>query len=518
MLSKQTFLQGTITLIIAGMITRFLGFINRLVIARLMGEEGVGLYMMALPTLFLVMALTQLGLPVAISKRVAEAEAKNDQAKIKQILIVSLTLTGAASFLFTIGMIGAAPFISNTLLTDGRTIFPLLAISPIVPIVALSSVIRGYFQGKQNMKPQSFSQVIEQIVRITCVALFVKLLLPFGVEYAAAGAMFSVILGEFISLIYMFYLFKNRKSFKIKYRFLSYLKTSKNTLKELFSIALPSTGSRLIGSFSNFLEPIIVAQSLALAGISTTLVTKQYGELSGYVLPLLFLPTFITHSLAVALVPNISEADANRNRQLIHYRIHQSIRISFASGAIATVILTLFSVPILTYMYGTGNASHFLVLMAPFYILLYIQSPLQAALNGLDLAKPAMWNSLIGSVVKFTVLFMLGSSPAFGIKGVAIAMCVGVVLITLLHLFTLRKMIQFYIPFMDICKMIALLVLTWWTGSMLKNIYLNLGTNIFIFFLVLIILVLIYIGFLFLLKFITKDELVQIPILNKWIK
>src|SRR5699024_6127273 len=277
------------------------------------------------------------------------------------------------------------------------------------------------------------------------------------------------------------------------------------TLKELFSIALPSTGSRLIGSFSNFLEPIIVAQSLALAGISTTLVTKQYGELTGYVMPLLFLPTFITHSLAVALVPNISEADASRNRQLIHYRIHQSIRISFASGAIATVILTLFSVPILTYMYGTGNASHFLILMAPFYILLYIQSPLQDALNGLDLAKPAMWNSLIGSIVKFTVLFMLGSSPAFGIKGVAIAMCIGVVLITLLHLFTLRKMIQFYIPLIDICKMIVLLVLTWWTGSMLKSIYLNVGPNIFYFFLVLIVLVIIYIGFLFLLKFITKD-------------
>src|SRR5699024_11151954 len=98
---------------------------------------------------------------------------------------------------------------------------------------------------------------------------------------------------------------------------------------------------------------------LALAGISTTLVTKQYGELTGYVMPLLFLTTFITQSLAVALVPNISEADANRNKQLIHYRIHQSIRISFASGAIATVILTLFSVPILTYMYGTECKSFF---------------------------------------------------------------------------------------------------------------------------------------------------------------
>lgn len=85
-MTKQTFLQGAIILIVAGMITRFMGFINRIVVARLMGEEGIGLYMMALPTLFLVMTLTQLGLPVAISKRVADADAANDQAKVKRLL------------------------------------------------------------------------------------------------------------------------------------------------------------------------------------------------------------------------------------------------------------------------------------------------------------------------------------------------------------------------------------------------------------------------------------------------
>ncbi|WP_407058442.1 oligosaccharide flippase family protein [Paracerasibacillus soli] len=99
-MSKQTFLQGTLILIFAGMITRFLGFINRLVIARLMGEEGVGLYMMALPTLFLIMALTQMGLPVAISKRVAEAEAQHNQGKVKRILIVSLIITTVSSLFF----------------------------------------------------------------------------------------------------------------------------------------------------------------------------------------------------------------------------------------------------------------------------------------------------------------------------------------------------------------------------------------------------------------------------------
>ncbi|AIF43324.1 stage V sporulation protein B [Virgibacillus sp. SK37] len=516
-MTKQTFLQGTLILIAAGMITRFLGFINRIVVARLMGEEGVGLYMMALPTFFLVLTLTQLGLPVAISKRVAEAEAKNNPQKIKQILVVSLIVTAISSVLFTVGMILGAPFIATKLLTDSRTLYPLLAISPIIPIIAISSVLRGYFQGRQNMKPQSYSQVIEQIVRITCVAFFVKLLLPFGVEYAAAGAMFSVILGEFVSLLYMLHMFKQKKLVKIRSQFFSYLKTSSQTLKELFSIALPSTGSRMIGSLTHFMEPILVAQSLAIAGISSSLATKQYGELTGYVLPLLFLPTFITQSLSVALVPSLSEADASSNNKLIHYRIHQSIRISFASGALATIVLTLFSDTILTFMYGTANASKFILLMAPFFILLYIQAPLQAALQALDFAKPAMWNSLIGAVCKLTILFLLASNSAFGIMGVAISMSVGVVLVTLLHLITLQKMIKYTLPFKDIVKMVTLIGLTWLAGSIIKQVFPWGTENPALFLITLITLTGIYIFFLFSLRFITKEELHQIPFIKRWI-
>lgn len=516
-MTKQTFLQGTLVLILAGMITRFLGFINRLVIARLMGEEGIGLYMMALPTMILVITLTQLGLPVAISKRVAEASARNDTAKIKSILIVSLLITAVSSIVFTAGMIFFAPFIAKNLLTDERTIFPLLAIAPIVPIIAISSVLKGYFQGKQNMKPQSYALVIEQVVRISCVALFVKLLLPFGVEYAAAGAMISVIIGEFASLLFMFSLFKRKKSVKIRYRFFEYLKSSKQTVKQLFSIALPNTGSRLINSFSYFLEPILVTQSLAIAGISTVVATKQYGELTGYVMPLLFLPTFITNSLSIALVPSISEAEAKHQKELIYYRIHQAIRISFASGAISTIILSLFSVPILTYMYGTANASKFLVLMAPFFILLYIQAPLQATLHALDLAKQAMWNSVIGAACKFVALIFLASNPNFGIMGVAIAMSAGIVLVTFLHLASLKKAIKFHIPFIDISKMATLIMLTWITGIILRKILLSSSYTLITFLFLLILLTSIYIGLLFLLKFITREELKQIPFFQKWV-
>jgi stage V sporulation protein B len=514
-MTKQTFLQGTLILVLAGMITRFLGFVNRLVLARFLGEEGVGLYMMALPTLFLVMTLTQVGLPVAISKRVAEADAQGSPGKVKKILTVSLIITASTSIIFTAGMMLGAPLIAKTLLTDDRTLYPLLAISPIVPIIAISSVLRGYFQGKQNMKPQSYAMVIEQVVRITCVAFFIQLLYPHGIEYAAGGAMFSVILGEFASLLFMIYQFKRKKTVKVRYRFFAYLKSSKDTLKALFSIALPSTGSRMIGSLTHFLEPILVAQSLAIAGVSTAIATKQYGELTGYVMPLLFLPSFITQSLSVALVPSISEAEAKGNRALVHYRIHQAIRISFASGAIATVVLTLFAGPILTYMYGTDNASRFLLLMAPFFLLLYIQSPLQAALQALDLAKPAMWNSLIGAVVKLTALFLFASNAEFGIMGVALAVCIGVVLVTLLHLASLRKTIRFYIPLKDVIKMTVLLLLTGGAGSMLQNVYSS-NPHILILLFVLVILAVIYIILLFLLQFITKAELKQIPFLKKW--
>src|SRR5690625_1877069 len=502
-------------LIIAGMITRFLGFINRIVVARLMGEEGVGLYMMALPSLFLIITLTQIGLPIAISKRVAEANAFNDKYKIKQIITISIIIITCTSIFFTLGMILAAPIIANYFLTDHRTLYPLLAISPVIPVIAIASVIKGYFQGMQNMKPQSYAIVIEQVVRITAVFLLVKLLLPYGVAFAAAGAMISILFGEIASLLFLMYTFKTKKIIKVRHRFLKFLKASNETRKELFSIALPNTGSKLISSISGFLEPILVAQSLAIAGVATKEATSQYGELTGYAMPLLFLPTFITNSLSIALLPSISEAEAKGEIRFVHYRIHQAIRISFASGALATIVLTLFSIPILTYMYGTSNASQFIILMAPFFLLLYIQSPLQSALMALDLAKPAMWNSLIGAIVKFVVLILLATNANFGIMGVAIAISTSVVLITFLHLAALHKTINFTIPKKDLLKMIVLIGLTFFTGFLLKTFIFETFHELFSLLLTLLILSIIYLLLLFALRFITEEELKQIPYIGK---
>src|SRR5690625_4916306 len=96
-LTRQSFLHGTVILIIGGMITRLLGFVNRIIVARLIGEEGVVLYMMALPSLFLITTLTQIGLPIAIAKRVAEANAVGDYEKVKRILTFAFSIITCTS-------------------------------------------------------------------------------------------------------------------------------------------------------------------------------------------------------------------------------------------------------------------------------------------------------------------------------------------------------------------------------------------------------------------------------------
>ncbi|WP_370223422.1 stage V sporulation protein B [Cytobacillus sp.] len=506
------FLKGTMILLAAGLVTRVLGFINRIVIARFIGEEGVGLYMMAFPTMILVVTITQLGLPVAISKNVAEAEARGDTAKIKKILVVSLATTISLSIVFTPALILLAPLLSDTLFTDDRTQLPLMAIAPIVPIIAVSSVIRGYFQGRQNMKPAAYSQMIEQIVRISLIALMTKSFLPYGIEYAAAGAMLAAVIGELASLLYLMTTFKLKKKFRVRKQFFQFVSSGKSTFNELMTVALPTTGSRMIGSVAWFFEPIVVAQSLALAGVAAAAATKQYGALTGFAMPLLMLPSFITYSLSTSLVPAISEANSQNNMRLIEYRLQQALRFAFITGGLAVVVLYVLSDQLMEVMYGSSSGSHFIKLMAPFFLFYYYQGPLQATLQALNLARAAMINSLIGAVVKTAVIFLLASQPAFGINGVAMGILTGTVLVTMLHFATVLKAISFTFFVRDYLKTFIAMFLSGGIGFWMLRDLLSPDLNTAIRVIVISsAITAAYIIFLLFFKLIKKNDLIRIP-------
>jgi stage V sporulation protein B len=509
------FLKGTFILLIAGLVTRVLGFINRIVIARSIGEEGVGLYMMAFPTFILVVTLTQIGLPVAISKNIAEAQAKGNHAEIKKILVVSLATTITLSIIFTPALILLAPILSTTVFTDPRTYYPLMAIAPVVPVIAVSSVLRGYFQGRQNMRPSATSQILEQFVRITLIAIMTRAFLPYGIEYAAAAAMVASVIGELVSLVYLMTTFKLKKRFRLRKDFFKYVHSGKKTFKDLMEIALPTMGSRLIGSVSWFFEPIVVVHSLALAGVVAVEATKQYGALTGFAMPLLMLPSFVTFSLATSLVPAISEANSQNNKKLIEYRLQQALRFAFLTGGLAVVVLYVLADPLMELMYGSAKGSYFIRLMAPFFLFYYYQGPLQAVLQALNLARAAMINSLIGAIVKTAVIFVLASQASFGITGAALGIITGFVLVTILHFATVLKKIPFSFYISDYMKGFLAMGGSGMIGYWLfKNFFLTEPLTIRVI-TTLMAMSLSYVILVLLFGLIKKDELKRIPGLNK---
>ncbi|SDB96569.1 stage V sporulation protein B [Pelagirhabdus alkalitolerans] len=469
-MTKQSFLKGTIILIVAGLITRLLGFVNRIILVRLIEEEGIGLFNMVLPTLFLVYTVSQFGIPLAISKRVSEAHALNQTSLIKKTLYLALIITIGFSLVTIVTLLFCAEFIATVLLRDERSYLLIITMLPIIPITAVSAVLKGYFQGLQNMKPQAYAQVLEQVIRIGTVSFCVHLLLPYGIEFAAMGAILSTILGEISALLFL--LTSLHKQQKLDHHATTHKKFEHDSLtliKKLFNVALPSTGSRFISSISHFLEPILVTHSLKWAGISSVQAIKQYGILTGYALPLLLFPTFMTHALAMALLPSISEAHAKQNIKAIHHRIEQSIRFTFGTSAYVAVLLFIFAEPLLNIMYQNTDATFFIKTMVPFSLFIYIQFPLNATLQALDYAHVAMYNTLIATCVKYVVLIILASQPTMGIAGVSIAICLSATLTTVLHYASIKKLTQFKLKFSYIVKMILTVVFIFSLTSFLNQ-------------------------------------------------
>ncbi|MFC0332505.1 stage V sporulation protein B [Paenibacillus sepulcri] len=439
----QTFMRGTLVLSVAAFINRILGFISGMYVARVLGAEGIGLLMMAHPLVPLVITITELGLPVAISKLVAEASARNERVKVRRILHVSLAVTGVLSVaLTTISFLGSE-WIASILLSDQRAYYAMLAITPIAPIVAVSAVLKGYFRGMQEMKTIAASDVLEHTVQIACVLAMVHLLLPYGIAYAAAGAMAASVVSEAISLLFLMTSYKLYGESKARGEtWGSHLKQGRSTLSELLKIGLPTTGHGVIQSLFGAFQPLLITTSLAMAGIGTVLATKQFGMLAGYAFPLLFMPSFITQSLSTALVPAIGEAAANKNGLLIHERMNQALGLGLLIGAPATVILFEWATPLTTLVYNAPEAGLLLKILAPMFFLHYFDAPLHAILLGLGRANATLWNFVVATVFKAVSIFVFGSQ--FGIIGVTYGIGIGIIMQTLLNFLSISSSIGFY--------------------------------------------------------------------------
>ena len=196
-MGKDKFLKGALILTVAGLLVKVIGSVNRILLSRLLGGEGIGLYQMAYPVYLLMLSVCSAGVPVAVSIIVAEKVAKNDYAQAHRIFKVTLRLMGVFGLFFALTLYGLSGYlISSGWIRDSRAYCALVVLTPAVFFSSILASFRGYFQGYQMMTPPAVSQILEQLVRVITMIALAYFLLPRGLEYAAAGAAFGAVPGD----------------------------------------------------------------------------------------------------------------------------------------------------------------------------------------------------------------------------------------------------------------------------------------------------------------------------------
>lgn len=417
---------------IGGLLTKALGMIIKIVMSRKMGTTGLGLYMLVLPTFSLFIGLAQFGLPVAISKLVAE-EKKNNRNLVFSLIPISFFV----NLLIILFILFFAPILSKNLLHEPRSFYPILAIALVLPLTSLSGMLRSYFFGKQQMLPHVVSNVTEDIIRLILVALGIPLFLKQGLEFAVTFVILSNIVSELTSIIVLFFFLpKHFKLTKEDFKF------NKSYTKEALSISVPNTASRLISSIGYFFEPIILTSVLLYVGYSNEYILNEYGILSGYVLQLLLLPSFFTNAISQALLPVVSKSYSDKNYSSTKRKIKQAIFYSLLIGVPVTIFFLVAPEIPLQIVYHTKEGVLYMRLLAPICLLQYIQAPLSFSLDAMGKGKAAMKATLIGTITRSTLLLIL-SFLKIGIWGLIIGISLNVIAVTL---YEIKKVKEYLNP------------------------------------------------------------------------
>lgn len=432
----SSFIRGTAVLMVAVFLSKLLGFVFRIQFMRIAGEEAVGIYMTAYPAFIFFLSLVQLGVPIAIAKVIAELDAKGQTVKLPAVMKTATFITILTSAVFIPASILFVPYLSETLLSNAASSTTLYVGIAIVPVAAIGGLIRGYFQGIARIEETAWSQIIEQFVRIILITwLLPSLLINGNTAMNAAYAMGITLLAEIFSLLYLLFKYQQRKKRVPKEQQM----TQRYPMEPLLAIALPSSGSRLFGTFTWFLEPIIFLRALAMSGVTAVAATSLYGIISGVLIPLLLFPSFIPYALSVVLVPAVSGAVASTNKGKLQERIHLSLRLSALTGAFAAAVFYIHGQALAEKLFHVTEGAYFMTLLAPIFFFYYIQSPLYSILQATGDAKAGMMNSVYGGIAKLGVMFILASQPGLQVTGAVLAIGFGVLITSFLHIATLRK-------------------------------------------------------------------------------
>lgn len=414
---NNKFVIGTVILLTGGFFSKFLGFILKIIVTRMIGIEGVELYSLITPTFGLFITIATFSFPTAISKIVSIPNRSSKKA-IFSIIPISLLLN---IITFIIIFLIASP-LSNRFLHEPRLYYPLLSIGFVLPFIGMSSIIKGYYWGKQRMGIYILSNIVEQIIRIAILLWLIPICLNKSLVLTVSVIILVNMLSELSSIVVM--LLGLPKGVSISRED---IKLQITEVKEILGISIPMTSSKIIGCIAHFLEPIILTSVLTSVGYSPKFIIREYGILNGYSLSLLLLPQFFTMSISTSLIPELSKYYSIKDYDMCKKRVKQIVSLSLLIGLVSTSLIFCIPEYFLKLIYNTTLGSNYIRILAPFFLLYFINTPINNALQAIDRSKEAMFTTIISSIIKLILIGVL-SIFKIGIYGLIISIIVNLII------------------------------------------------------------------------------------------
>ena len=455
---KNSLVRNTIILIICSLLVKGLSLFNRIVLTRLLGNDGISLYIIALPSVMLFMSIAGFSLNIALAKIVSENLITKKYSN-KTILKKSLFIGIISSLVATTILLLIIKPLTTEWLKQENTFYPIISIIIFLPFIVCNNIMRGYYNGINKVNISAYANVIEQVARIAFSTLILILLSKYGIVFSVTMAIFSMGIGEIISLIYEIVLLKKN---------IIHVKGESSPTKEILSIAFPTTASRLITSFTTFLEPIIFTLALTLTGYSKNNIIYKYSEVNAYAIPLITMFSFVSTSIATSIIPSISQNYADKKYDIVRNLIEKSLLFSILPGILITSILFNFSEEYMQLIFGTNIGSNYVKLFIFPFLLFYIEPPIISILQAIGKSKQLFIFSIISNIIKLTLIFSLTFINKIFYHSLIIAMVLNSVLVTLTTLFYLKNIINLKFKSQKLISIIILIILILTTTYLLK--------------------------------------------------
>ncbi len=430
---KQTFMMSVLTILTAQILIKALGFIYRFVITNIpgFGDAGNGYYGAGFQIYMLLLAVSSMGIPGAIAKIVSERIALNDYKGAHKVFKTALTIFAMIGSFGVVLLICSAKWLAYVVLDNPGVEYVLIALAPSVFFVCISAVIRGYFNGMQNMRATANSQTLEQIFNCILTITIVYILSGGGNALVmATGSSIATTLGTMLSFSYLLFFYNKKK--KEIWKNIREKHTADKSIKDLrirkiaktiLAISIPISMSSIISAINRTVDATTVLRGIkASMGYTDEIANYWYGILSGKVDMLTSFPLALNIAFAVALVPAISAAIATGDKETAKKRTSFSMLITMLFAFPCTAGLIVLADPILHLLFPNAYEGALLLQISSITIIFTaLAQTMNGALQGIGKVFVPAIALGCGCIVKIILNLVLIYNPMFNIYGAAIA-------------------------------------------------------------------------------------------------